>query len=53
MALFVRWVHVLAAMTWVGGMLFIALVLVPTARTLGDSTIRTGLIRNSGRRFIR
>jgi len=50
-ALFVRWVHVLAAMTWIGGMLFIALVLVPTARTLGDATIRARLVRDSGRRF--
>lgn len=51
MALFVRWIHVLAAMIWVGGMLFIALVLVPTARTLGDAAIRARLIRDSGRRF--
>ena len=51
MALFIRWVHVIAAMTWVGGMLFIALVLVPTARTLGDAAIRARLIQDSGRRF--
>ena len=24
MALFIRWVHILSAITWVGGMLFIA-----------------------------
>ena len=51
MALFVRWVHVLSAITWVGGMLFIALVLVPTVRTLGDATLRARLIRDSGQRF--
>ena len=51
MTLLIRWVHVLSAMTWVGGMLFIALVLVPTVRTLGDATIRTRVIRDSGQRF--
>jgi uncharacterized membrane protein len=50
-ALFVRWVHVLSAITWVGGMLFIALVLVPTARALDDATLRTRLIQESGYRF--
>ena len=51
MALLLRWVHVLAAITWVGGMLFIALVLVPTVRALGDATVRTRVIRDSGQRF--
>jgi uncharacterized membrane protein len=50
-ALFIRWVHVLSAIIWVGGMLFIALVLVPTARALGDATFRTRLIQESGYRF--
>jgi uncharacterized membrane protein len=50
-ALLVRWVHVLAAITWVGGMLFIAMVLVPTARALGDLSLRARLIRDSGQRF--
>ena len=51
MPLFIRWIHVLAAITWVGGMLFIALVLVPTARALDDAPVRTRVIRDSGRRF--
>lgn len=51
MALLVRWIHVLAAITWAGGMLFIALVLVPVARGLADPTLRTRLIQESGRRF--
>lgn len=51
MALFIRWVHVLAAITWVGGMLFIALVLVPTVRALDDERIRTRLMQESGYRF--
>lgn len=51
MALFVRWVHVLSAITWVGGMLFIALVLVPVTRTLGDASLRTRIVQETGRRF--
>jgi putative copper export protein len=50
-ALLVRWVHVLSAMTWIGGMLFIALVLVPVARGLGDAPVRAHLIQETGRRF--
>jgi uncharacterized membrane protein len=50
-ALLVRWIHVLSAITWVGGMLFIALVLVPVARALGDPALRTRLVRDTGRRF--
>jgi putative copper export protein len=50
-ALLVRWVHVLAAITWVGGMLFIALVLVPTVRAVGDAALRARVVRESGRRF--
>ena len=51
MALFIRWIHILSVITWVGGMLFIALVLVPSARALDDARIRTRLIEESGRRF--
>ena len=51
MALFIRWVHVLSAITWIGGMLFIALVLVPVVRTLDDGKLRTRLVQESGRRF--
>jgi uncharacterized membrane protein len=38
-------------MVWLGGMLFIALVLVPTVRQLGDAGLRTRLLRDSGHRF--
>jgi uncharacterized membrane protein len=51
MALFIRWIHVLSAITWVGGMLFIALVLVPTARAFDDGGLRTRLLQESGYRF--
>lgn len=46
-----RFVHVLAAVTWLGGMLFIALVLVPVARRLPDDALRVRLISDLGRRF--
>lgn len=51
MELVVRWLHVLAAVTWLGGMLFIALVLVPVARRVQDPRLRADLIAQSGRRF--
>jgi copper resistance protein D len=47
----VRFVHVLAVLTWVGGMLFIALVLVPVTRRLDDTALRTRLVQDAGRRF--
>jgi putative copper resistance protein D len=46
-----RFVHVVAAITWVGGMLFIALVLVPVARRLPDAALRTRLVSDLGTRF--
>jgi uncharacterized membrane protein len=49
--LLVLWLHVLAAMTWIGGMLFIALVLVPVVRRLDDRALRTRLVQDTGRRF--
>jgi putative copper resistance protein D len=49
--LFIRWLHVVAAITWIGGMLFIALVLVPVARRLADPTVRVKLVQDTGRRF--
>jgi uncharacterized membrane protein len=42
---------VLAAITWIGGMLFIALVLVPAARRLEDPALRTRLVHDVGLRF--
>jgi putative copper export protein len=40
MALAVRFLHVLSAITWIGGMLFVALVLVPVTRRLPDPALR-------------
>ena len=49
--LVVRFVHLLAVLTWVGGMLFVAVVLVPVARRLEDAALRMRLIQDVGRRF--
>ena len=51
LALALRFVHLLAVVTWVGGMLFIALVLVPVTRRLEDAVLRTRLVQDTGRRF--
>jgi uncharacterized membrane protein len=51
MPLVAVWLHVLAAITWIGGMLFIALILVPVTRRLEDPVLRTRLVRDTGRRF--
>lgn len=51
MALAARFLHVLAAITWIGGMVFIALVLVPVTRGLADPALRTRLVQEAGRRF--
>ena len=51
MLLFVVWLHVVAAIAWIGGMLFIALVLVPIARRLDDPVLRARLVRDTGSRF--
>ena len=51
MDLFVRWIHVLAAVTWLGGMLFIALILVPVTRRVQDPRLRVDLISQTGKRF--
>lgn len=47
----VRYLHVVSAVTWIGGMLFIALVLVPVTRRIHDPTLRTHLVRETGLRF--
>jgi uncharacterized membrane protein len=51
MSLLLRWIHVLAAITWIGGSLFIALVLVPVTRRLEDPGLRARLVQDTGRRF--
>lgn len=48
----VMWLHLLAAVIWVGGMAFLAFVLGPYGRRLPDEQ-RADLFRNVGRRFSR
>jgi uncharacterized membrane protein len=50
LSLALRFVHILAALTWIGGMLFIALVLVPVTRRL-EPGLRTRLVHETGVRF--
>ena len=50
-ALTARFLHVLAAMTWIGGMLFISLVLAPVVRGLPDPAARARLVHEIGVRF--
>lgn len=51
MDLLLRWLHVTAAVTWLGGMLFIAIVLVPVTRRVQDPRLRIDLISQTGKRF--
>ena len=51
LSLVLRWLHIVAAMTWIGGMLFIALVLVPVTRRIDDTALRTRLVHAIGLRF--
>jgi putative copper resistance protein D len=51
LSLLLRWLHVVAAITWIGGMLFLALVLVPVTRGLEDRALRARLVHEVGVRF--
>jgi uncharacterized membrane protein len=44
------WLHILAAVTWIGGMFFLVLVVVPSLRK-GDRAVATKLLGESGKRF--
>jgi len=50
MSLLLRWLHVVAAITWIGGMLFVALVMVPVLRR-EDPALRARLFKVTGVRF--
>lgn len=47
----VRFLHVVGAITWVGGQLIITLVLLPPARRLLTATDRATVLRAVGKRF--
>jgi putative copper export protein len=50
-SLTLRFLHVLAAIAWIGGMLFVALVLVPVVRAQADPALRARLFHQAGVRF--
>jgi len=43
--------HILAAIIWVGGMLFMSLMLVPALRQMGNPGLTARMIQSVGRRF--
>lgn len=43
--------HIIAAILWVGGLLFMSLMLVPALRALGDPALTARLIQAVGKRF--
>lgn len=45
------WLHIVAATLWLGGMLFLVLVLVPALKGLPDRQLAVLLIRETGRKF--
>lgn len=47
----VRWLHLLAAMTWIGGMIFILIVLLPVMRRSLSPLDRTLLFAKVGQRY--
>ncbi len=49
--LVVTWIHVAAAMFWIGGMLFFSIIVIPSLNNNISREIRKDLIRRLGRRF--
>ena len=47
----VRWLHIMSAITWIGGMLFILLVLLPIVRPMLDPDSRALLVGKVGTRY--
>jgi putative copper resistance protein D len=45
------WLHILAAVTWIGGMFFLVLVVVPWLRGGGGGVDAARFLRETGRRF--
>jgi len=47
----VLWIHILAAIVWLGGMFFISLVMVPVVRKLEPPEKRIEVLSSTARRF--
>lgn len=45
------WLHIMAAIAWVGGMIFLTLVVVPVERGIEDRRLRYDLVNKIGIRF--
>ena len=45
------WIHLLAAIVWIGGMAFLVLVLAPALRRMEPRDVAVQLIREAGTRF--
>lgn len=51
MTLFLMWLHLLAAVAWIGGMLFLSIVLVPVLKREPFASQKALLFRTTARRF--
>lgn len=51
LSLFLRWIHVIAAVTWVGGNLILAMVIVPHFKQSLSPVQRIKLLTQIGKRF--
>ena len=51
MTVFLVWLHVLAAVSWIGGMIFLSLVLAPLVRSRRGAPEFMSLFRSAARRF--
>jgi putative copper resistance protein D len=51
MMVFLVWLHVLAAVSWIGGSIFLSVVLVPVLRREPFASQKTALIRTTALRF--
>ena len=51
MTVFLVWLHVLAAVSWIGGMIFLSLVLAPLVRSRKAAPEFMALFRSAARRF--
>lgn len=49
--LFSVWLHIIAAIVWIGGMVFLALVVVPVLRRPEHRRIMVALMSETGKRF--
>ena len=47
----VVFIHVISAITWLGGMLFLAMVMVPLARR--DESVGFNVLRSAAEKFVR